>query len=237
MSHDGNPGSKIYSSSRGLILNNDAGVWNMIPAINNAGEVVVYTQGAGDNEVVSNVRGALTSNNLNDYSPSINNNGEVVWHGWDGDNFEVFSNVRGQLTNTGRDNYVWYGPSINDNGEIVWYGSDGHDNEIYSSVRGQLTNNDFDDQAPTINSLGEIVWMSHNPALNGYQLYSSKAGLIDTGLDARYPVVNDFGLIAFQSGQNVFLAKPNVVPEPASMLLFGIGGLAMAVLKRKKKHV
>lgn len=31
-----------------------------------------------------------------------------------------------------------------------------------------------------------------------------------------------------------FLLQPKVVPEPASMLLFGIGGLAMVTLKRKK---
>jgi hypothetical protein len=48
--------------------------------------------------------------------------------------------------------------------------------------------------------------------------------------------INDRGdIIVYKEGRTIFLHNDNyVVPEPATMLLFSLGGLAFGIVRRKK---
>ena len=221
----GNLGYSIYSNKRGRIQAHTQTEWYYFPSINDKGEIVCDKIYSNNNygELISNTRGIIDSNTSGDYYyfvSSINSDGEIVYQKKYSGLFQIFSSVMGQITQNAYNNYSWYGKSkVNNSGEIVWYADIGsQDYRVFSSTRGQLTNKYS--LYPSINNNGEIVWMEYDEVRHNYHIYSSKHGLVTPlDMDARNPVINDLGQIAFVSGQHTYLALPVFSPAPFMLLL------------------
>ena len=134
----------------------------------------------------------------------------MVWDGYDATDNEIYmydgTNIN-QLTNNA---LYEHGPQINNNGEVVWRGSDGTDYEIYmydGISTTQITNNAYTDGKPEINNNGEVVWSGYDGS--DYEVFLA--------------VYDD------SDSDNI------PTPEPTTMLIFGLGLLGVAGVRRKRQ--
>lgn len=102
-----------------------------------------------------------------------------------------------------------------------------------------ISNWAFDDAYYSFNPYSLSADDSLTNLPNGvYKNSGSKIGYQDdSGVFIEVPPDNDFIIEIGDGDDNDPGANPTATPEPASMLLLGMGSLAMAILKRKKKLI
>jgi len=190
-----------------------------------------------------------TPSSLNgyDFKADINNNGQVVWatqndgynsrgssvYFYDGVNAPYILNPSSPYSSLSGPNGP--GPQIDNNGHIVWE-VNGIGGGIYyfdGAKITQLTDN-INDRFPQIYD-SKIVWQQSG---NIYYWGGEDIMQISTTGYSTNPHImgNNIVWSSWDGVDNeIFRATPNVVPEPTSMLLFGLGGMGMAFMKRKRK--
>ena len=196
--------------------------------INNNGEIVCARMGGS--QTWSNIRGNLPTYGWYDRNLAVNNAGEVVCSGYNGPTgytFDIYSTVRFAITN---DNAWNWWPDINNNGEIVWWqlNPDGSGDEIWSNIRGKISDGEY----PSINDMGEVVWSGWDGT--DYEIYSSTRGqLTFNTVDDLRPQINNIGEVAWLRGP---AGEGDIVyiPEPATLSLLALGGLALLRRSRRK---
>ena len=154
-------------------ITSEPSVFDSVPDINDRGQIVfVRTLGPGatDTEIFLYDHGRLTQvtdDEIVDGFPRINNHGEIVWsrdlHG-DG-NLSIVKWRDGKLEVISDQPFSEKQVDINDAGQMVWAGFlDGTAStaEIFlldgASVH-QITNDQFSNQGPRINKMGQVVWV------------------------------------------------------------------------------
>lgn len=183
------------------------------PSINNTGEIVWNVSGGvGVTQVVSNIRGQITSGSSYHTGPSINDAGEIVWsccyHK------QIESNIRGIIS--GNPVSAVHHPEINDIGEIVWQEYFNYSYYIMSNIRGEIASGTQVGH-PSINNNGEIIWHEKVPSgeywtdpftgesypIMYYQIMSNTRGQITSGnYDHSMPAINDNGEIVWVENWN-----------------------------------
>ena len=183
------------------------------PSINNVGEIVWNVGGGvGVTQVVSNMRGQVTSGSTYHTWPSINDKGEIVWACCS--HKQIESSIRGIVS--GEPVQAVTHPEINDKGEIVWHAQINWTDYIISNTRGVIASG-IGVGHPSINDNGEIVWHQLVPSgefwtdpLTGevfpimyYQIMSNIRGQVTSGnYDHSMPSINDNGEIVWVENWN-----------------------------------
>ncbi|RLF48449.1 MAG: hypothetical protein DRN19_06590 [Thermoplasmata archaeon] len=183
------------------------------PSINNVGEIVWNIgEGVGVTQVVSNMRGQVTSGSTYHTWPSINDGGEIVWACCS--HKQIESSIRGIVS--GEPVQAVTHPEINDKGEIVWHAQINWTDYIISNTRGVIASG-IGVGHPSINDNGEIVWHQLVPSgefwtdpLTGevfpimyYQIMSNIRGQVTSGnYDHSMPSINDNGEIVWVENWN-----------------------------------
>lgn len=226
----GSGGKKVLSTERGFIGTGG------YPSINNFGEVVYANNYAIEKQVISNTRGLMAVGPPygQPIKTDINDNGEIVYNKEDSEgNMQIFSTTRGQLTTTGA-----IVATVNNNGDIVYINEAG-----FLTTLGEIyiTNFPISGDILDMNDHGDIIFYTHS----FYDYYLSKGlepgspvpevvyadeihyTVLATNHPELYPQFSDF----------YYVERGEVVPEPSSIFLLGVGLASLAGLRKRLKSI
>jgi len=238
------------NSVHNLSLDN---LWDGSADINNNGDIVWIKNTGTELNLMhfdhssSTIEEILSDFDITSWEPMINDNGKILFIGGSpSDTYD--SNL--YLTNGNEVSFLGSNVGQYDmtlNGNIVWSGQEGDDKEIffYNSTTGeiiQITNNDYDDQAPKLNSNGDIVWWAQQSGLADLFAYDAITGEIfnvSNSSDIEEPLnfeINESGdIMWFFSGQRkiYFSDKIPPVPIPSAIWLFASGLVGLIGIGRR----
>ncbi|GFO66181.1 putative Ig domain-containing protein [Geomonas paludis] len=145
-------------------------VWS--GSINSLGEVVwgKYNQELGAQQFFSTTRGQLPAP-PGSSNPIVNNMGDMIWneysYGYPGGYLLNGTMAGVPVTIANSANYIGEA-DLNDRGEVVWSAADDNGiRQIYSNLRGQLTVGPQQHSKPSINNVGDIVFLESDPVQPG----------------------------------------------------------------------
>ncbi|CAB5110330.1 hypothetical protein D3OALGA1CA_1986 [Olavius algarvensis associated proteobacterium Delta 3] len=223
----------IVSDQRGTLVE---GMTIQHPFLSNNGDLV-WDQIVNDRKQVFLNGTQYTKAFVHHVDPSINSLGELVWWEWNGSGQEqIFSNIRGQITFGETTSH--YDPNINDLGEILWGESSPSPYRIMSNEQGLIAAGPIY-RNPSANNDGQIIWSGQDG--DERSIFSNFAGKLDLGEGYQNDAsINDAGVISYtqlvDGYYQVFRATPvDPIPEPATILLVGIGLAGVAGIRRKMK--
>lgn len=215
------------------------------PVINDSGQIAWY-QGSSDGprdvyryDPVLGITKISSNNGGQRYElVSMNNLGQIMFRGPGGTNYGTW------IYNNGGSAYeiskTWYGGQLNNSGQMLrQVGSDLFLFDIALNSWSQITNDGTSKMGYYINDLGQIIWSQYDG--HDYELFLYDKGLktqiTSNDFDDYNPVINNIGQIAFLRFDGITreVYQATSVPEPASMLLFSLGLLGLAGVRRKLK--
>jgi len=154
-------------------------VW--MPSINALGEVfwLQNDRATANIQLFSSLRGKLTSDQAQHQAVAGNSLGDLVWvEAVDGPSDKILRGViNGQpVTVAMTENRISF-IDINDRGEVVWNETrDDGNSQIFSNLRGQLTRGQISSYQPSINNLGDLVFVRPSQEAGPMQVYLLAAG-------------------------------------------------------------
>ncbi len=229
---------------------------NECPDINTSGDITWRAYDGQYTDVMLYRRSSVTPiiNHSSVYTgyPKISDNGSVVY-GAGGSPLQLYlydgtSTIAIPNLGPGSD----YNPRINAKGEVVWQkdywnnnGQMAHDIFLYDgNATIQLTNSGSNNSLlgnykPQINDDGYVVWYGNDGQGNNIYFWDGEQVWQLTNSSSNYdPRIKGntiFWLGYDGSATQIYKTSLNMVPEPISMFLFGVGGLTLAVSRKLRK--
>ena len=229
---DGNNTTQIASGSNSFndgsnVISNGQVVWR-----NLGGSVYLYN-GVNASPIPDSSGGSYP----------IIDNGKVAWYNnsqvfmYDGIQTKQLSTDNRTINTIGISNgeMFWMSSDVNGNNAIYFY--DGTENKKIADIMIDV-NSPWSVPLPQINN-GNVVWSSYDGSDYEVFLYDGAniTQLTNNTVGDFRPTLNAMGDVVWHGfdGNDYEIYKASVVPEPISMLLFGLGGLTMAAFKCRKK--